>query len=171
MADDATDPPRKDSLRWRNRVFDLLATALVAAAAAGLFAAAVALARVEGKGSIAAASLGLLTLVAAGLRGFELWLCWNSESSVAWIRQNKIEINEGAALDRRALRALGGRRSLVMPHSWTLRYADDRDLGRLLGKLRDLGLGFVRLPYDWAPAQVFELLRDRGLVEGRYRPF
>jgi hypothetical protein len=38
----------------------------------------------------------------------------------------------------------------------------------MLSKLRDCGICFSGGP-DWSPSEVFEYLRDRGLLTGRYR--
>jgi hypothetical protein len=49
------------------------------------------------------------------------------------------------------------------------RVADDVDLAMSLMALRDIGIPFGFAPAGWPPSAVFELLRDRGLVQGHYK--
>ncbi len=119
----------------RNRVLDVLETALLLAVAAGLLAAPILWPHQVD--AVTVVVCGILILAPLAWRAFAFWLSWHdNESSVAWIQRNEITIYEGAAL----------------------------------GKLRDLGLTFVSVSTDWAPAQIFELLREQGLVAGKYKP-
>jgi hypothetical protein len=70
--------------------------------------------------------------------------------------------------DRRALRALGGRRDFFAPWVWTFPAPDERALASVLGGLRDLGVVFLGIDKGWSPGDVFEDLRERGLVEGPF---
>ncbi len=51
---------------------------------------------------------------------------------------------------------------------WTLHYADERQLARLLSTLRNLGLPLAGAPHGWPPAEVFADLCPRGLVAGNF---
>jgi hypothetical protein len=48
------------------------------------------------------------------------------------------------------------------------RVADDTDKATLMA-LRDMGIPFGCAPAGWPPSAIFELLRDRGLVQGQYK--
>ena len=41
-------------------------------------------------------------------------------------------------------------------------------LGRMFGALRDLGILFLGIDKGWSPGDVFEDLRERGLVNGEF---
>lgn len=47
-------------------------------------------------------------------------------------------------------------------------FADERALAEVLTSLRDEGLPFLSVEHGWAPAAVFEALRERGLIGGSY---
>jgi hypothetical protein len=47
-------------------------------------------------------------------------------------------------------------------------FRDDQELARLMSQLRDMGVGFGGAPHGWPPAEVFVVLRDRGLVAGTF---
>lgn len=69
---------------------------------------------------------------------------------------------------RRTLRDLGGRRTLFT-NSWWISYSTEKELCIVLGKLRDVGIPFVGGPAGWPPAEVFCLLRDKGLLNGKFQ--
>lgn len=52
---------------------------------------------------------------------------------------------------------------------WQITAADDREMGLLLGQLRDAGASFGGAPAGWPPADVFADLRDQGLVQGSFQ--
>ena len=88
-------------------------------------------------------------------------------SSIHSIGDHTVELFEGGGVDRRPFRALGGRRDLWTLGVWTFQVTDERELGRLVGKLRDLDVVFPDIPSEWdSPAATFEDLRKRGLVHG-----
>jgi hypothetical protein len=51
---------------------------------------------------------------------------------------------------------------------WTLQVANDYQIGVLLSALRDLGILFVGGSSGWPPAEVFDELRSRGLIAGKF---
>ena len=86
--------------------------------------------------------------------------------SVILVGDNEVRVEAGPDVDARALRELGGRRSLLNRRTWTFPARDDVALGTLLHALRDLGVAFAWEPSGMPPAAVFAHLRDRGIVEG-----
>lgn len=85
------------------------------------------------------------------------------------IRSNRVEVMEGEwGPDRGRLRALGGRRGFMTPWVWTFEVEDDRGLAPLLAALRDLGIVFLGVDKGWSPGDIFEDLRERGLVKGPF---
>lgn len=69
---------------------------------------------------------------------------------------------------RRLLRQTGGRREFLRPSRWRVQYANENELASALTSLRDAGFAFSGAPAGWPPAAVFEHLRERGLVSGRF---
>jgi hypothetical protein len=47
--------------------------------------------------------------------------------------------------------------------------ADDIEKANLLTTLRDMGIPFGHAPEGWPPSAVFELFRERKLVQGTYK--
>ena len=68
---------------------------------------------------------------------------------------------------RRLVEQLGGRRKLLSLSEWKIFYKDDRDLAQILVDLRDNSILFSA-GKEWSPSEVFEHLRDRGMVRGKY---
>jgi hypothetical protein len=52
--------------------------------------------------------------------------------------------------------------------SYRRRVADDRAKAQVFAALRDAGVCFAR-GWEWSPAEVFEWLRDHGLLSGRFQ--
>jgi hypothetical protein len=69
---------------------------------------------------------------------------------------------------RHVLKQSRARRELLRPSRWRVRYADDAELATALALLRDAGFAFAGAPGGWPPAAVFEHLRERGPVRGRF---
>jgi hypothetical protein len=86
--------------------------------------------------------------------------------SLILVGDNEVKVEAGADVDPKALRALGGHRSLLSRGTWTFPARDEQALGTLLHELRELGVAFAWQPSGWPPAAVFAHLRDRGMVEG-----
>jgi len=68
----------------------------------------------------------------------------------------------------KALRNLGARRRLLKRREWTLSFAGDADLARILAALRELGIPLLGGPAGWPPAEVCAELRAKGLIEGDF---
>jgi hypothetical protein len=54
------------------------------------------------------------------------------------------------------------------PGSYRRRVADDREKAQVFTALRDAGMCFAR-GREWSPTEVFEWLRDHGLLSGRFQ--
>jgi hypothetical protein len=153
---------------------DVLKTVLVFLIPVALLGAAAAIVRRDGKGALALGLSGAIALAMACWRLSGLIQSrrvWHggARSSIHSISDNEVRLVEGGGADRRQFRALGGRRDFWTPGEWTFQVTDERELGRLVGKLRDLGVVFPDIPNEWdSPAATFEDLRKRGLVEGAY---
>lgn len=89
--------------------------------------------------------------------------------SLILVGDNEVRVEAGSDVDPKALRALGGRRSLLSRATWTFPARDEQALGTLLHALRDLGVAFAWQPSGWPPAAVFAHLRERGMVHGPIR--
>ena len=63
---------------------------------------------------------------------------------------------------------LGGWNPLLFIGEWSFRTTDQRELGRLLGRLRDAGVAMAHGPSGWPPSAIFEDLREKGYVSGPY---
>lgn len=87
-----------------------------------------------------------------------------------YVRRADADEIEVACVDpatARRLSALGFGAQAGDDSVWVLTAADAADKARVLGALRDAGLPFGR-GREWSPAEVFEELRDQGLVQGRF---
>lgn len=74
-------------------------------------------------------------------------------------------------LDAARARALGGRHQwwLLGFGDWVFRPRSREDLAWVLTGLRDLGVALARVGHGWYPGDIFEQLRDEGLVTGAYQ--
>lgn len=77
-----------------------------------------------------------------------------------------IEANEDSTA--RFLLDLGFHKKENFDAVFTITVSDDREKGTLFMKLRDEGICFSR-GREWNPAEVFEWLRDEGLVTGDFQ--
>lgn len=89
-------------------------------------------------------------------------------SYVAVVLGEEVLVRVTDADARVVVRRIGARRSLFPPRTWVIRYRGEVELASILAALRDAGLpfGFGR---QWPPCDVFEDLRERGLVSGKYK--
>jgi len=69
---------------------------------------------------------------------------------------------------RRLVRNLGGFRQLFPTRTWGINYEDEKRLASILVSLRDSGVPFSS-GRQWPPSDVFEDLREKGLVAGKYK--
>jgi len=69
---------------------------------------------------------------------------------------------------RRLVRNLGGTRRLFPTRTWRINYEDEKELVSILVSLRDGGVPFGS-GRQWPPSDVFEDLREKGLVAGKYK--
>ena len=67
-----------------------------------------------------------------------------------------------------ALVGLGFRVSSDASDTYLLPAASPEDKGKLFSELRDRGIYFAR-GREWNPAEVFEWLKDQGLIRGPFR--
>ena len=51
---------------------------------------------------------------------------------------------------------------------WKLHYSSEEELARYLSNLRDDGFAIAGALAGWPPAAVFEQLRDKGKVAGKF---
>lgn len=58
--------------------------------------------------------------------------------------------------------------STLDPAQFSYICRDEQDKANLFGRLRQLGLAFAA-GREWSPSDVFEYLRDQGLLQGIYR--
>jgi hypothetical protein len=65
------------------------------------------------------------------------------------------------------LRELGGRRSFLGKR-WRVRCGDEAEMVMALRSLRDAGFAFVGGVSGWPPAEVFDALREKGELDGRF---
>lgn len=77
-----------------------------------------------------------------------------------------VRVRDAAA--RSLVRDLGGRRRLFPPRTWGITYCGDEELSSILVSLRDGDLPFGS-GRQWPPCDVFEDLRERGLISGKYK--
>ena len=66
------------------------------------------------------------------------------------------------------LKGLGGRQALINRHKWTIPFSSDHELAQTFSSLRDMGFAFGGSPSGWPPSAIFEDLRDKGLLEGKF---
>jgi hypothetical protein len=76
-------------------------------------------------------------------------------------------VNNESACDGE-LRNLGGKPDVLSSHKWKLKYSQESDLAAILSTLRDMGFAFSGGTSGWPPAAVFEELRAKGVVKGRF---
>ncbi len=55
------------------------------------------------------------------------------------------------------------------PHGYELYYNTEQDLAETLSTLQHINLPFLAAGPGWTPADVFEQLREKGLVSGKVR--
>lgn len=107
-----------------------------------------------------------LALAASCVGGLRLWNPRRVTTIVESVQQS-VEVLEGDTVDRRALSALGGRRGFFFPWLWRFAAPDKPAMAKVFTKLRDAGVHFVSEGgHSWGPAEVFEQLREDGLVSG-----
>jgi len=69
-----------------------------------------------------------------------------------------------------SLKDLGAKESTVNDGLfWIIPFGDDNDLAQDLQFLNKLGVLFAGEPSGWAPAAIFEDLRERKLVDGNFK--
>ena len=68
-------------------------------------------------------------------------------------------------------RALGGRKNRLLWFwpQWKFHARNRQELATMLSGLRDMGVALMWIGHGWYAGDVFELLREEGLVEGPYR--
>ena len=49
-----------------------------------------------------------------------------------------------------------------------MKYSTEKELAIIFSKLRDIGFTFSGGEAGWPPAAIFEELRDRGLLQGKF---
>lgn len=120
--------------------------------------------------TLGVASAGFIVLLVGCFRAPGL-LRRRVPTRVQNINGDCIELAEGAGeVDRRALRALGGRRDFASPWMWSFPARNDQALAATLSALRDLDIAFMGVdPSGWSPGDIFEDLRKRGQVSGSFR--
>ncbi len=89
-------------------------------------------------------------------------------SHVAVVLGEEVLVRVTDADARAVIRGLGGRRTLFPLRTWMIPFRGDQELATLLVALRDGGLLFGS-GRQWPPCDVFEDLRERGLVSGKYK--
>ena len=82
--------------------------------------------------------------------------------------RNAIEVSAADEPTAAWLTKLGFRPDSTRADVLVLPVADDTDKARVMTELRDGELCFVRAR-EWCPAEVFEWLRDRGMLKGPFR--
>lgn len=87
---------------------------------------------------------------------------------VETILDNEIRVVCRDAVASSKVRSLGGRRVILMPGVWALKYSSEDDLAHDLSALRDAGVAMGSAPAGWPPAAVFEDLRQKGKITGKY---
>ena len=108
-----------------------------------------------------------LAFAAACVGGLRLWNPRHVTTVVESVQQSHVEVLEGETVGRRALSALGGRRGFFFPWQWRFAAPDKPALAKVFTALRDAGVHFVSEGgHNWGPAEVFDQLRDDGLVSG-----
>jgi hypothetical protein len=69
-----------------------------------------------------------------------------------------------------SLKDLGAKESIVNDEVfWIIPFGDDNDLAQDLQFLNKLGVLFAGEPSGWAPAAIFEDLRERKLLDGSFK--
>lgn len=92
------------------------------------------------------------------------------DNYISFIQDGELRAEHVTSEMTMTLAALGGsEKQLRKGFVWVLKYTDDASLGHLLGKLRDMGFLFMDEPGGWPPSAVFDVLREKGLVHGKFR--
>lgn len=63
---------------------------------------------------------------------------------------------------------LGGERGKGVK-TWVYRCGSDHEIASLFATLRDLGVPFQGAASGWPPAEIFALLREKGLLRGPFQ--
>jgi len=157
---------RSGSLHW---LVDTLITALVFAAGVALLVSAAHTRSLLTWSALGLASGAFIAFLLAAARLPASLPRHPGRHRVDMIQSDRVQLSEGReGAGHRALRALGGRRVALTPWIWTFRAPDERALASLLGGLRDLGVVFLGVDKGWSPGDVFEDLRERGLLDGPF---
>jgi hypothetical protein len=71
-------------------------------------------------------------------------------------------------LCQKRLAKLGAEKRLKHGNRWVLRFTCQEDLAKVLKSLRELNFAFARSDSGSCPAGIYECLREKGLLEGKF---
>ena len=89
---------------------------------------------------------------------------------VSSIQDNQIVIRQVTPAIASVLAAYEGHKSgSEDEEAWTVSVADEQTLIKLLSDLQEAGVLFVGGPAGWPPAEVFDDLREQGVLHGAFQ--
>jgi len=92
------------------------------------------------------------------------------QNYVSLVLGEEIRVNHVTANVARWLEAIGARECIVNGELvWVVKADDEQALGEMMGQLRDMGVLFAGGPAGWPPAEVFDYLREKGVIEGEFQ--
>lgn len=89
-------------------------------------------------------------------------------SYVKWIQDNEIIVYCYDHNKTKILKLLKARRRIFSLKYWVINYCDDEELAKILSALRDDGFLFGYDEHGWCPSGIFEHLRDKNLLSGKF---
>ena len=92
----------------------------------------------------------------------------NKLNIIQSILEHEIIIESNDASLKMFLKKLGCKRKLLKRNIWILPYANEQQLILYLDKLRKANFLFSG-GHGWPPSEIFQLLRERGLLAGTIR--
>lgn len=88
---------------------------------------------------------------------------------ISLVLNNEIRVEKVTEAASIILKELGGRQGHITGEKvWLIDFVDENHEARLLSKLNEAGFLFVGEPAGWPPAEVFDYLREKGLVNGKF---
>ena len=89
---------------------------------------------------------------------------------VSLVLEDAIRVNHVTPEVALQLEAIGAQKETICDETvWVIRVSNEQKIGKIMGQLRDMGVLFAGGPAGWPPAEVFDELREKGLVKGEFK--
>ena len=85
---------------------------------------------------------------------------------IEWIQDTNIYIRVNDRYSKRMIRNLGAHK-VFLKRLWKISLVDKKDITRILCTLRDNNIAFSS-GREWPPSEIFEELREKNLLRGKY---